>query len=211
MYSGPENSLDLSHLSTILADLDQSDQEARRIVSELSEAQANWRPSKTGWRIAQCLDHLGRVNTVFATAIRQAIEKNQPAKKLPSRPIQPGWFSRLSIYIVEPPAKRKFNAPTEVVPLSRIAGRDALEAFLRSQEDARAALRAGAGFDLNRIRIRSPFSNFPRCQCWYRAADYRRAQPALFVAGRGFWSVPDSRRADGFKEPACSLGAGQFR
>lgn len=163
MYAGPENSLDLSHLSTIFADLDKSDQEARRIVSGLSDAQANWRPSKNAWSIAQCLDHLGRVNTVFAAALRQAIEKAQPAKKLAPPPIQPRWFSRFLIYIVEPPAKRKFNAPTKVVPLSWVAVSNAMEAFLRSQEDVRAVIRAGAGFDLNRIRIRSQFFRFFRC------------------------------------------------
>jgi len=157
MHSGPANLPDLSHLATVLADLDNCDQEARRIISGLSDAQANWRPSENGWSIAQCLDHLGRANTIYAAALRQAVEQTQEAKKLPPRPIQPRWFSRIVIRVVEPPPKPRFRSPEKAVPLSWIAGRDALDVFLRSQEDVRAVIRAGAEFDLNRIRFRIPF------------------------------------------------------
>ena len=157
MCVGPANSPDLSHLTPILADFDNSDQEARRIIMELSDGQANWRPSETGWSIAQCLDHLGRANTLYAVAMRQAVERTQAAKKLPPRPIQPRWLSRVVIGIVEPPPNLRFRSPKKAVPLPRIAGRDALALFLRSQEDVRVVIRIGARFDLNRIRFRIPF------------------------------------------------------
>jgi hypothetical protein len=157
MYAGPANKPDLSHLAAVLVDLASCEQEARRIIGRLSDAQANWRPSETGWTIAQCLDHLARASTIYAAAMRHAVERTQAAKKLPPKPIQPRWFSRIVLRIVEPPPKPRFPSPQKAVPSSRIAGRDALEAFLRSQEDVRAVIRAGAGFDLNRIRFRIPF------------------------------------------------------
>jgi len=160
MHSGHANSPDLSHLRTILDDLDKSDQEAGRIAGGLSDAQANWQPSETAWSIAQCLDHLGRASTVYAAALHKAVKETRVTTT--PQPIQPGWFGRLVIRSFEPPPKRKLRAPKKIVPVSRIAGRDALEAFLRSHGDVRAVIRDAAGMDLNRIRFKNPFVGFLR-------------------------------------------------
>src|SRR6202035_3891397 len=75
MNSERANTADLPpHLRSILDDLDKSDQEARRIVTGLSDEHANWRPVETAWSIAQCLDHLGRTNTVYAAALLKAVQ-----------------------------------------------------------------------------------------------------------------------------------------
>lgn len=160
MHSGDANSTDLSPLRTILDDLDKSDQEAQRVVSGLSDAQAKWQPHEDSWSIAQCLDHLGRANTAYAAALRQAIRENRSANK--PQPIRPGWFSRLFIGLLDPPPKRKVRAPKKIVPESGIAGKEALQTFLRGHEDVRAAIREGAELDLNRIRFRNPFIGFLR-------------------------------------------------
>jgi hypothetical protein len=150
------------HLRAILDDLEKSDQEARRIAGGLSDAQANWQPRATAWSIAQCFDHLGRANTVYAAALHKAVKETRAAKRQRSGPIQPGWFGRFFIRTLEPPPKRKMRAPKKSVPASRIASREALEAFLRSQENVRAVIREGAGLDLNRIRFHNPFIGFLR-------------------------------------------------
>jgi hypothetical protein len=164
MDSGHANSsADLpSHLRSILDDLEKSDLEAQRIAGGLSDAQANWQPCETAWSIAQCLDHLGRANTEYAAALQKAVKETRAAKPPGGAPIQPGWFSRFFIRTLEPPPKRRLRAPKKIAPISRIAGREALEAFLRSQEDVRAVIREGAGFDLNRIRFHNPFIGFLR-------------------------------------------------
>jgi hypothetical protein len=163
MASGHVNSVEIPpHLKTILDDLEKSDQEAQRIAGGLSNAQANWQPVENAWSIAQCLDHLGRANRLYAATLHKAVKGARAPKKLPLGPIQPGWFSRLFIRTLEPPPKRKLQAPKKIVPVSQIPGREALEAFLRSQEDVRAVIRDGAGLDLNRIRFPNPFIGFLR-------------------------------------------------
>src|SRR5262245_29326512 len=163
MASGQANSVSLPpHLEAILEDLEKSDQEAQRIAGGLSDAQANWQPHENAWSVAQCLDHLTRANTVYAAALSEAIKEAQTAKEPQRGPIQPGWFGRLFIRSLEPPPKRKLPAPKKIVPVSRIAGREALDAFLRSHEDVRAVIHDAAGIDLNRIRFRNPFSGVSR-------------------------------------------------
>jgi DinB superfamily len=163
MDSGQANSPELPpHLRAILADLEKADQQARRIAAGLSDAQANWHPGGTGWSVAQCLDHLGRANTVYAAALHQALRENPSAKGSRMEPIQPGWFSRLFIRSFEPPPKRKLRAPEKIVPGSQIPCLEALQAFLRGHDDVRTVIREGARLDLNRIRFRNPFITFLR-------------------------------------------------
>ena len=163
MDSGSANSQPLPpHLAAILDDLAQSDQVAQRIAGGLSDAQVNWQPHETAWSIAQCLDHLGRGNTVYAAALQQALKESRAAKEPSPGPIRPGWFGRYVIRSFEPPPRRKLRAPKKIVPASRIGSREVLEAFLRSQDDMRAVIRDGAELDLNRIRFRNPFIGFLR-------------------------------------------------
>jgi len=163
MDSGQANSAELPpHLRAILDDLEKADQQARRIAAGLSDAQANWHPDETGWSVAQCLDHLGRANTVYAAALHKALKESRSAKGPSRGPIQPGWFSRLVIRSFEPPPKRKLRAPKKIVPGSEIRSQEALQSFLRSHEDVRTVIRDGAQLDLNRIRFRNPFIGFLR-------------------------------------------------
>jgi hypothetical protein len=163
MDSGSANSQPLPpHLATILDDLARSDQAAQRIAGGLSDAQVNWQPHETAWSVAQCLDHLGRANTVYAAALQQALKESQAAKEPSPEPIRPGWFGRYVIRSFEPPPRRKLRAPKKIVPASRIGSREVLEAFLRSQNDMRAVIHDGAKLDLNRIRFRNPFIGFLR-------------------------------------------------
>ena len=163
MNSERANTADLPpHLRSILDDLDKSDQEARRIVTGLSDEQANWRPVETAWSIAQCLDHLGRTNTVYVAALLKAGQDARPDARRDGGPIEPGWFGRFFVRTLEPPPRRKLRAPKKIVPASAMAGREVLERFLRSQEDVRVVIRDGAGLDLNRIRFHNPFLGFLR-------------------------------------------------
>jgi len=149
-------------LRAILDDLDKSDQEARRIIGGLSDEQANWQPRESAWSVAQCLDHLGRANSIYAAALHEAVKDARAEKKPRRGPIQPGWFSGFFIRTLEPPPKRKLPTPKKIVPVSRIGGREALQAFLRAQEDMRVVIRDGAGLDLNQIRFHNPFIGFLR-------------------------------------------------
>ena len=149
-------------LNSILHDLEESDLRARRIAGTLSDLQINWQPNERAWSIAQCLDHLGRGNTIYAAALHQAVQKARFAPLPRKGPLRPGWFSRLFIWSFEPPPRIKMRAPKKIVPGASHQREEVLQMFLRSQEDMRSVLREGADLDLNRIRFRNPFIGFLR-------------------------------------------------
>ena len=53
-------------MSEIISELDNEFAvEAQKTFGDLSPEQINWRPSETGWSIAQCFDHLIKSNELF--------------------------------------------------------------------------------------------------------------------------------------------------
>ena len=143
-------------LQALLRDLDAADQEARQMAESLSEAQLNWQPADgKAWSVAQCLDHLAQVNTLYSSALRSAV---RDAGAVPQRhgPIKPGWFARWFIRAMEPP-RGKFKAQKKVLPAAHGSGSEVLRAFLTAHDGIRSLIYDAREMDLNRIRFTSPF------------------------------------------------------
>jgi hypothetical protein len=149
-------------LQSILNELDRTDQEARQLVSELSEAQVNWRPSPTGWSVAQCLAHLGQMNSVLTAALRTAVRQADKNSGMPRKPIQPGWFGRWFIGQMEGPPRRKMKTPRQGIPEAHKSGEEILRAFIAAHDELRSLVHDARDLDLNRIRFRNPFIGFLR-------------------------------------------------
>jgi DinB superfamily len=180
-------------LRAIVEALDESDGEARRIIGELSDEQANWQPSETAWSIAQCIDHLARSNSMYAVALQEAVTGAGSSGKARRDAIRPGgWVSAQFIRSLEPPPKQKMRAPKKIIPASRVGAREALEAFLDATKSMRAVVRDGAGLDLNRIRFKNPFFGFLR---------FTVGSGLLITSAhnrRHLWQAEQVRRAAGF-------------
>lgn len=145
-------------LQSVMDELGRSEREATELIEGLSDAQMNWQPnSGAAWSIAQCLDHLARINAIYIASLSAALRKRNSAAAPRSRPIRPGWLSRVFIRTMDAPARRKFSAPIQAMPTSHIGGEDALNAFIHSHDDVRALLLECVDVDLNRIRFKNPF------------------------------------------------------
>lgn len=118
----------------LIAEFDAADQEARRLLTGLSQEQLNWQPGPSAWSVGQCLEHLCLMNEAYLPAISTALE----GKPTPATPeITLGWFSRWFINnYVEP---------------------SVLDRFLRSNETARQLVRCSGDYDVNSIRYKNPF------------------------------------------------------
>jgi hypothetical protein len=152
-----------SDLQSVIDELALSEQGARRVIEGLTDTQLKWQPHDgAAWSIAQCLDHLGRINTTYAAALHAAVQTRGPAA-LPRRgPIRPGWFSRFFIRSMDAPPSRKFNAPTRAKPSSQIEGGQALTSFVDSHDPIRSLIHRGLDLDFNRIRFKNPFVSLLR-------------------------------------------------
>ena len=145
-------------LQALLNELDRTDQEARQLASGLTQAQLNWQPGGgTGWSVAQCLDHLARINTVYIAPLRTAVH-NAKVNSVPRRgPIRPGWFGRWFISAMEPPPRRKLKAPKKVLPMAHQDGADVLRAFVKAHDEIRSLIQEARDMDLNHVRYTNPF------------------------------------------------------
>lgn len=144
-------------LQSVLNELDRTDEEARQLVSDLSGAQINWRPSPTAWSVAQCLAHLGQMNSVLTAALRTAVRQASKNSVMPRRPIQPGWFGRWFISQMEAPPRRKMKTPRQGIPEAHKNGEEILRAFMAAHDELRSLIHDARDLDLNRIRFRNPF------------------------------------------------------
>jgi DinB family protein len=147
-------------LARVLSDLDAADAEARRLVASLSEAQLQWQPHNdagAGWSVAQCLDHLARINAIYIAALRGAVQQSKPGSAPRRGPIQPGWFGRWFIAQMEPPVRRKLKAPKKAVPGPARTGPELLSAFIAAHDQVRALVHDSRELDLNKIRFTNPF------------------------------------------------------
>ena len=145
-------------LQSVMGALDKADQDAKQLVSELTEADLNWQPGGgTGWSVAQCLDHLAQINAVYTAALRAAARAADPKTTARNGPIRPGWFGRWFIQAMEPPPRRKFKSPKKGRPAARRSGQEVLRAFIAAHDELRGLIPEAGALDLNRVRFRNPF------------------------------------------------------
>jgi hypothetical protein len=141
-----------------LADqLDAVDREARAIVVDLDDAQANWQPDGgRSWSVAQCLDHLAVANRTYVEAMDEAVQRARGRGQLRRGPVRAGLFAELFVRSLEPPVRRKTRNPRVISPTSALPLAEALSRFLRAQDGARRLVASAADLDLS-VRFANPF------------------------------------------------------
>ncbi len=141
-----------------LREVEQVSEQARRLTGDLTAAQLHWSPPDGGWSIAQVFEHL-------VTAHRQYLEKVRPliqeARERGDRTARGEWRPSLAggflLRSVDPKNERRGPSPRSWRPAAEPRA-DAVEAFLRTQEELSELLHRAEGLDLNRIRTSSPVS-----------------------------------------------------
>ncbi|HET9164810.1 MAG TPA: DinB family protein, partial [Candidatus Angelobacter sp.] len=122
-----------------------------------SDAQLNWHPSPTAWSVAQCLAHLGQMNSVLTAALRIAVRQAGKNSVMPRKAIHPGWFGRWFISQMEAAPRRKMKTPRQGIPEVPKSGEEILKAFIAAHDELRSLIHEARDLDLNRIRFRNPF------------------------------------------------------
>jgi hypothetical protein len=177
-------------LLALLHAIDACERAADAIVADLSEEDVNWqeRPGQS-WSVAQCLDHLTRMNVFyvrgFVPLVAEAKQKgaggfNGLASKAVGR-----WFVRS----MEPPVRRKSKAPRQAVPQARLSRQGLLEAYRHSHDSYRTLVDLAADVDVNRVTGPNPFFRFIRM----RVSTVLRIIPAH--DRRHLWQAANVKRA----------------
>ena len=143
--------------AALLQQLEGSEQAAAQLLAGTSQSQLNWQPANgSAWSIWQCIDHLARTNRVYCQAMAEALAHASDAAASTSK-ITPGWFARLFIAKMEPPARTKFKSGNKVAPSAQGDAQIALTEFNESHVAVRQLMENWRRVDLNRVRFKNPF------------------------------------------------------
>jgi|SRR5580700_943474 hypothetical protein len=140
-----------------VAELDRQSAQAHTLAVGLNDVALNWQPNGgKGWSIAQCLDHLTIMNTIYLKALQAAVESNRDQLEPRKVPIQAsGWLMRLVVSYEEPPPKIKLPAPKKIAPPSKLTT-VVVSDFRALQKQLAGFVQEWGGADLGDLKVKDP-------------------------------------------------------
>ena len=136
--------------------------DAKKLTSNLSEAQINWRTHPGRWSIAQCLHHIVLGHQEYIRTIDAAILQARERKLFGSGPFKYGWFGSWFARSLDAPPKFKMKNPKLITPLPDPLGRKVATDFESVHQELLGLLERANGIDLGRAKMTSPFSRLVR-------------------------------------------------
>ena len=180
-------------LAALTDTADQFARDAHALTGGLSDAQANWQPGGgTRWSIAQCLDHLGRIDAMYTAHFRAIVERARAERRGSFVSVSPTRFGRMFVRSLEPPPRQRLNAPASVAPPSSIPIERALSSYLSGLDAYKQLVAACADIDVNRVTGPNPFA---------RVIPMRVATALLVIPAhdrRHLWQAEQVRRSPDF-------------
>ncbi len=148
------------HLRALLADAEGTRAEAERLRAELSAAQLTWQPAPDVWSVADCFEHLRKVDKAYCRVLPDAVSRMESG----SGAFAPSLFGRWFIRFVSPESSLKLKAPRAIRPRrgGPSTGAAALDRFLAQQQDLLGLIRQADGRDLNTGTFASPLVSILR-------------------------------------------------
>ncbi|HTA42694.1 MAG TPA: DinB family protein [Bryobacteraceae bacterium] len=145
-------------LDRLFSAIDAAEVDAANLLDGLTDAQVNWQPENgRRWSIAQCLDHLAKMNPFYAGHFLRALGAARKETQAPFRGLKPTWFGRRFVKALGPLPAPRMKAPRETIPASTIPLAGLLESYVRSHDDYRELVRAASEVDVNRVTVGNPF------------------------------------------------------
>lgn len=133
---------------------------AEDLLAELSDEQLIWKPSRDGWSVAECFEHLRRVDLGYVRSVSRALKSSEPSTS--SRPHRPTLMGRMMLWGSGPTPVVRIPAPRiarpEHVPLTD--GRTTVQAFLQAQTQVADLIEQAREYDLSTVKVTSPLSRW---------------------------------------------------
>jgi hypothetical protein len=141
---------------------EQAKEDARQLALALSGRAFNWRPSPGQWSISQCLLHLTSAGQGYLKAIDDSIAGGRAKGLTATGPFRHGLLARWVIRMTEPPVRRRFQAPRQIVPIPDQPVTAVLPTFLHLQDELIQRVQQANGLDLARVKVASPWRKMLR-------------------------------------------------
>lgn len=144
-------------LSDLIRQLDSADADARALVGLLTEEEAYWRPSKSQWSVAECLEHIAISAEMYLRSIDRALASGWPSENghTPGE-LRYGLVSRWLVKNIEPPPKTRIKTGRAYLPKGKKKLHEVLRRYLDGHQAVRQRIRAANGLDLVRTRVGHP-------------------------------------------------------
>jgi hypothetical protein len=124
--------LSLAEVSAGLADIAR---EAQTTFGGLDTRQLNWQPRPGQWSIAQCFDHLLKVNRLMFQSAEEALDDTRPRTIWQRLPLLHGVLGRMMIRSQAPGSERKYKAPAKAQAISDVTA-DIIQRFVEQHRNA---------------------------------------------------------------------------
>lgn len=153
----PAATLADSHLRQLFADANATRAEVERLRGTLTPTQLTWHPEPGVWSIADCFEHLRKIDKAYTHVLTEALGRAESG----TAPYRPSLFARLFIHLVSPASTFRLKTPkaTRPKPTGEAAGSDALDRFLAQQAEVIGLIRWADGKDINTGRFSSPLAS----------------------------------------------------
>lgn len=143
-------------IQSVITEMSAAADDVRAAFGDLSPEQLNWKPSDTGWSVAQCLDHIIKTNHEFDTEFDKLASGTRQNSFWENYSPFSAWGGRFLVNAVSTDSK-KAKAPTQrIVPPSDLSG-DIVDKFADEARDVNRRVEAIAGADLQKTVVTSPF------------------------------------------------------
>ena len=107
--------------------------DAEATFGPLDARQLNWRSDPSRWSVAQCFEHLLKMNALMRTAAEDALDTTKPSTVWQRLPFLPSLFGRMMVRSQSPEARRKYTAPAPGRPSSSDIPPDVVQRFIEQQ------------------------------------------------------------------------------
>jgi hypothetical protein len=193
----------------LIEELDQLDRSYAALLQNCTTEQLTWCPPAGAWSVAQRIEHVARINSVYLPAIKTAVAGSPNlAESNDQRLRTAGWFSAFFLKSVSPEGKTRMRSPRIGRPdpdSSQINPEEALQKLHRTHLEIREVLASSQQVDLNRVRFRNPFVPLIR---------FTVGTGFLIMAGHGRRHLLQAERvcsANGFPPARASAGNATVR
>ena len=132
--------------------------DARRIFGALNGEQLNWKRSADEWSVAQCFEHLIKINSTYFPQLQDVADGSHLQTWRARVPFLPRLFGSLVLGAVKPAAPRKLKAARHVQPATSAIGPDIIERFVTHQQDVIERMKQTGHRDLSAVVIISPLA-----------------------------------------------------
>jgi hypothetical protein len=145
-------------LGDVERELHEATSRAATLVTSTSGRLFTVRPNPGSWSAAECLSHLSLSTQLFLPVLRKALDDAKQRGMSSRRSPKMDVLGRVLRWFLEPPTRIRSKTSAPFVPRSVRAKAEALNDFARLQEQLIDLLHEARDFDLQRMKIVSPFN-----------------------------------------------------